>query len=50
MAVREKEIPCTDCDSQKEDIERLPGHQYVSCEPIPEKPGWCLFKWKTPID
>jgi hypothetical protein len=50
MAEREKRIPCDDCETEKQKIEDLPGHQYISCKEIEGEDGWCLFKWKTPID
>lgn len=42
----QKEIPCQDCDKEKERIEEAGDQEVVSCEPIPGRPGWCLIVWR----
>lgn len=39
MAER-REIPCTDCAEQRRVIE-MGGDKFISCDPIPNKPGMC---------
>ncbi len=39
-------IPCTDCDDEKDRISNLGDREFVSCDPIPQEPGWCWFAWR----
>ena len=46
MMERSQEIPCSECESMREDeIDPFPHLKFVSCNPIPGKDGWCLIKW-----
>lgn len=42
----EKEIDCADCDAIKAGHDMSDSTKWVSCEPVPGKPGRCLAKWK----
>lgn len=42
----EEDIPCGDCENKKENIEEAGDATVISCEPIPEKPGWCKIIWE----
>ena len=42
----EKEVPCEDCEKEKKKIEEAGDAKVLSCDPIPEKPGWCRLVWQ----
>lgn len=42
----EKEIPCSDCEKEKKEIEEARDREVISCNPIPGKPEWCLIVWR----
>ncbi|MBI3079687.1 MAG: hypothetical protein HYY85_22285 [Deltaproteobacteria bacterium] len=42
----QKEIPCSDCEKEKERIEEAGDQIVISCDPIPGKPRWCLIVWR----
>lgn len=41
-----KEIPCKDCAKEKKEIEDAGDRVVISCDPTPERPGWCVITWK----
>lgn len=43
----QKVIPCEDCKNEKEKIEESGDAEVISCDPIPDKPGFCLIIWQN---
>jgi len=41
-----KKIPCEDCEKERGIIEAAGDCRVVSCEKIPDEPGWCLIVWE----
>lgn len=44
--VTKQEIPCEQCATKKENIDGSGLYEFISCEPIATRPGWCLFVFK----
>ena len=42
----EKEIPCEDCEDEKEKIEVRGIYRVIGCDPIPDKDGWCKIRYE----
>ena len=40
------ETDCDDCENMKQAVLAQPGAEWLGCEPVPDKPGRCLAKWR----
>ena len=45
-----KDIPCEDCESEKQNIELAGTKRVTSCDPIPGQDGWCRIEWENVDD
>jgi hypothetical protein len=42
----DRKIPCTKCEETKKFIEQDGLWEYVKCEKMPRKPGWCRLIYR----
>lgn len=41
-----REIPCEDCETNKREIEEDGLWEFLGCEPIETRPGWCRLAYQ----
>lgn len=41
-----KDVPCKRCKEEKRKLEEVGVWEVISCEPIPNKDGWCRIKYR----
>jgi len=41
-----EKIPCKECAKRKKQIKLTPGTEFVSCNEISGKKGWCMLVWR----
>ncbi len=44
---RSRNIKCEDCDETRRAVLRMPGTEWIGCEPISGEPGRCLATWRV---
>jgi hypothetical protein len=44
--VPSQDIPCSECDNKKREIEATGNNRVIRCDPIPGRDGWCLMEWE----
>ena len=41
-----REIPCEHCEANKREIEEDGLWEFLGCEPIEARPGWCRLEYQ----